>query len=72
MKKTFELEDLDCANCAMKMQEAILKIPGVQNCEVSFIKQKMTIEADDAEFDKIVKLAVKAIAKVEPDCTVLI
>ena len=72
MKKTFELEDLDCANCAMKMQEAILKIPGVQNCEVSFIKQKMTIEAEDAEFDKIVKLAVKAIAKVEPDCTVLI
>ena len=72
MKKTFELEDLDCANCAMKMQEAILKIPGVQNCEVSFIKQKMTIEADDDEFDKIVKLAVKAIAKVEPDCTVLL
>ena len=72
MKKTFDLEDLDCANCAMKMQEAILKISGVQNCEVSFIKQKMTIEADDAEFDKIVKLAVKAIAKVEPDCTVLL
>ena len=72
MKKTFELEDLDCANCAMKMQEAILKIPGVQNCEVNFIKQKMTLAADDAEFDKIVKLAVKAIAKVEPDCTVLL
>ena len=72
MKKTFELEDLDCANCAMKMQEAILKIPGVQNCEVSFIKQKMTIEADDKDFDKIVKQAVKTIAKVEPDCTVLL
>lgn len=72
MKKTFELEDLDCANCAMKMQEAILKIPGVKGCEVNFIKQKMTLEADDAEFDKIVKLAVKAIAKVEPDCTVLL
>ena len=72
MKKTFELEDLDCANCALKMQEAILKIPGVQNCEVSFIKQKMTIEADDKDFDKIVNQAVKAIAKVEPDCTVLL
>ena len=72
MKKTFELEDLDCANCAMKMQEAILKIPGVKGCEVNFIKQKMTLEADDAEFEKIVKLAVKAIAKVEPDCTVLL
>ena len=72
MKKTFELEDLDCANCAMKMQEAILKIPGVQNCEVNFLKQKMTLEADDAEFDKILKQAVKAIAKVEPDCTVVL
>ena len=72
MKKTFELEDLDCANCAMKMQDAISKIPGVISCDVSFIKQKMTLEADDAEFDKIVKLAVKAIAKVEPDCTVLL
>ena len=72
MKKTFELEDLDCANCALKMQEAILKIPGVQNCEVSFIKQKMTIEAEDKDFDKIVKQAVKTIAKVEPDCTVLL
>lgn len=72
MKKTFELEDLDCANCAMKMQDAILKIPSVKSCDVSFIKQKMTLEADDAEFDKIVKLAVKAIAKVEPDCTVLL
>ena len=57
---------------ALKMQEAILKIPGVKGCEVSFIKQKMTLEAEDAEFDKIVKQAVKAIAKVEPDCTVVL
>jgi copper chaperone CopZ len=56
----------------MKMQEAVKKIPGVKDCEVSFMKQKMTLEADDADFDKIVKLAVKAIAKVEPDCTVLL
>jgi len=72
MKKTFELEDLDCANCARKMQEAIQKIPGVKNCDVNFMKQSMTLEADDADFDNIVKLAVKAIAKVEPDCTVLL
>lgn len=72
MKKTFELEDLDCANCARKMQEAIEKIPGVKACEVNFLIQKMTIEADDSEFDEIVKKAVKEIAKVEPDCTVLL
>ena len=53
MKKTFELEDLDCANCAMKMQEAVKKIPGVKDCEVSFMKQKMTLEADDADFADI-------------------
>ena len=72
MKKTFELEDLDCANCAMKMQEAVKKIPFFKDCEVSFMKQNMTLVADDADFDKIVKLAVKAIAKVEPDCTVVL
>ncbi len=72
MKKTFELEDLDCANCAMKMQEAIEKIPGVISCSVNFMTQKMILEADDDEFDKILKQAVKAIAKVEPDCTVVL
>ncbi|MCR4776779.1 MAG: heavy-metal-associated domain-containing protein [Saccharofermentans sp.] len=72
MKKTFELEDLDCANCAMKMQEAIEKIPGVTSCSVNFMTQKMILEADDAEYDKILKQAVKAIAKVEPDCTVVL
>ena len=72
MKKTFELEDLDCANCAMKMQEAISKIPGVISCSVNFMTQKMILEADDAEFDNILKQAVKTIAKVEPDCTVII
>lgn len=72
MKKTYELEDLDCANCAMKMQESIEKIPGVTSCSVNFLTQKMILEADDAEFDKILKQAVKAIAKVEPDCTVVL
>lgn len=72
MKKTFELEDLDCANCAMKMQEAIGKIPGVISCSVNFMTQKMILEADDAEFDIILNQAVKVIAKVEPDCTVVL
>lgn len=72
MKKTFELEDLDCANCARKMQEAIEKIDGVTSCQVNFMTQKMTLEADDAVFDKVLKDAVKAIGKVEPDCTVII
>lgn len=60
MKKTFKLIDLDCANCAAKMEDAIKKIDGVTNASVSFMTQKMTIEADDARFDDVVKEAVKA------------
>ena len=55
MKKTFELEDLDCANCAAKMAEEIRKIEGVTFADVNFLTQKMTVEADDAEFDNIMK-----------------
>ena len=53
MKKTFNLEDLDCANCAAKMEAAIKKLDGVQNATVSFMTQKMTIEADEAVFDQL-------------------
>lgn len=70
MKKSFVLKDLDCANCARKMEEAIAKIDGVASVNVSFISQKMTIEADDTVFDDIMKKVVKTIKKVEPDCKV--
>ncbi len=72
MKKTFKLEDLDCANCAAKMENAIKKLEGVKDASVSFMTQKMTIEADDERFDEVVKAAVKCIAKVEPDCRVIL
>ncbi len=72
MKKKFKLQDLDCANCAAKMEEAIKKIDGVNDASVSFMMQKMTIDADDARFDEIVKEAVDICAKVEPDCKVLL
>ncbi len=72
MKKKFKLQDLDCANCAAKMEEAIKKIDGVNDASVSFMMQKMTIDADDARFDEIVKEAVAVCAKVEPDCKVLL
>lgn len=72
MKKTFKLIDLDCANCAAKMEEAIKKINGVTSASVSFMAQKMTIEAPDEKFDSIVKEAVKVCKKVEPDCEIVI
>ena len=72
MKKVFKLEDLDCANCAAKMERSIAKIDGVVSINVSFIAQKLTIEADDARFDSIMKEAVKVCKKVEPDCRIIL
>lgn len=72
MKKTYRLEDLDCANCAAKMEDAIRKIDGVTGASVSFIMQKMTIEAADDRFDQILKDVLKTIKKVEPDCRVIL
>ena len=68
MKKKFKLQDLDCANCAAKMEEAIKKIEGVSDATVSF----MTIEADDSRFDEIMKEVVSVCRKVEPDCVILL
>ena len=72
MKKVFKLIDLDCANCAAKMERAINQIDGVQKATVSFMAQKLTLEADDARFDEIVREAVKCVKKVDPDCEVVV
>ena len=69
MKKTFKLVDLDCANGAQKMEDAINKLPGV-TATVSFMAQKLTIEADDV--DSIMKDVVKCVRKVEPDCQIVL
>ena len=71
MKKKFKLEDLDCANCAAKMEDAIKKIDGVNDASVSFMTQKMTIDADDERFDAIMDEVVAVCAKVEPDTKIL-
>ena len=71
MKKVFKLEDLDCANCAKKMENAINKIDGVESASVSFISQKLTITADDARFDEIMKKAAAECKKIEPDCRII-
>lgn len=72
MKRTFNLEELDCANCAAKMEVKIREIDGVISATVSFITQKLTIEADEKNFDKILKSAQKAIKKIEPDCRIIV
>ncbi|MCH5273931.1 MAG: cation transporter [Lachnospiraceae bacterium] len=72
MKKKFKLQDLDCANCAAKMEEAIKKIDGVEDAAVSFMAQKLTIEADESRMDEIIKQAVSICKKIEPDCKILV
>ena len=72
MKKKFDLIDLDCANCAQKMEDAIKKLDGVHDASVSFVTQKMTIDAEDDRFDGIMKQVVKVCKKVEPDCQIVL
>ena len=71
MKKKFKLQDLDCANCAAKMEEAIKKIAGLSDASVSFMTQKMMIDAEDGRFDEIMEEVVKVCRKVEPDCKIM-
>ena len=69
MKKKYNCE-VDCANCAAKMEEAVRKIDGVIDVRVNFMTQKFMIEAPDEKFDDIVEKAVKACKKIEPDCVI--
>ena len=66
MKKIYMMEDLDCANCAAKMEEAIAKIEGVTSARVSYLAQKLILEADDARLDEIMAEVVKPGRRIEP------
>lgn len=70
MKKTFKMTDLDCAHCAAKMEDGIKKLPGVNSVTISFLTQKLTIDADDEQFDAIMQQAVKICKRIEPDCVI--
>lgn len=71
MKKTFKLEDLDCAHCAAKMEDAIRKLEGVNSVSISFMTQKLVLDAQDDRFEQILDEAVKVCKKVEPDCRIV-
>ncbi len=70
MKKVFKLEDLDCAACAAKMEDAIRKVEGVQDVSVNFMTQKLKLELEEENYDTIMKEIKKVCKKVEPDCTI--
>ena len=72
MKKKFKMEELDCANCAAKMEEGIRKIEGVNEVSISFLAQKLIIDADDNRFDEIMKEAQAVCSKVDANCKILL
>lgn len=70
MTKTYKIE-VDCANCAEKMQDAANKTEGVKEAVVSFMTQKMKVEfAEGADEKAVMKKVLKACRKVEPDCEI--
>lgn len=71
MKKVYKLQELDCANCAAKMEQAISKIAGVEKVSVNFMMQKLTLEAAEADLPRILEEAQKAIAKIERYCRIV-
>ena len=72
MTKTLKMEELDCANCARKMEDAIRKLDGVEEVHVNFLTQKMILTADDARFDEIARSAAKCCSRVDSNCRVLL
>ncbi len=72
MKKTYKIE-VDCANCANKMEEAARKTPGVKDATVSFMTLKMNVEFEDGvEPKKVMQEVLKNCKKVEDDCEIFI
>lgn len=71
MKRNYKLQNLDCANCAAKMESAIKKLSDVKDANVSFMSQRLTIEADDDKFESVVDEAARICKKIEPDCVIV-
>ena len=71
MKKKFACE-VDCANCAAKLEEAIKKVEGVEEASVNFLTQKLTLVAADEKFDSILLEVIKVAKKVEPDTVITV
>ena len=69
MKKNYILEDLDCANCAAKIEEGVNNIEGVKECSVSFVTEKMIVEIEDGKEKEVEKEIKKVVRKIEPDTT---
>lgn len=69
MRKNYILEDLDCANCAARIEEDVQNIEGVIECSVSFVTEKMIVEIEQEQEKEVEKKIKKIVKKIEPDIT---
>ncbi len=71
MRKSFKLNEIDCANCARKLQDELARLDGVDAVSVNFLTQKLTLSAADERFDDVLERVVALAARVEPDCEIV-
>ena len=71
MRKSYRLDEIDCANCARKLQDELAKLDGVDAVSVNFMTQKLTLSAADDRFDDVLGRVVALAAKIEPDCEII-
>ena len=70
MKRTFILEDLDCAHCAQKIEDKVASFDGVSNCKVTFLTQKLVYDVEDDKDKEVEEKMRKFVKETEPDVTV--
>ena len=71
MRKSFRLDEIDCANCARKLQDELARVDGVDAVSVNFMTQKLTLSAADDRFDDVLSRVVARAARLEPDCKII-
>lgn len=73
MRKSYAMEELDCANCAAKMERAINKLPGVEKATVTFMTSRLSlVVADDVDFADLMQKVQKEVSRVDPNCKVIV
>lgn len=71
MRKVYRMKNLDCANCAAKMERAIGKLKDVESVEISFMAQKLILEAEEEKLPELLEQAKRCVKKVDPNCEIL-
>lgn len=71
MRKSYKLDEIDCANCARKLQDKIAALDGVQDASVNFMTQKLTLQAEDDRFDDVLDRVISLVSDIEPDCEII-